>query len=64
MTQLTSAETVLIARARQLAEVHGVAAVKEHAGEADLAMAYGVTLAEAQHLLAELARIAERLGDA
>ena len=64
MTRLTSKETALITRARELAAIHGVDAFKEHAGETELAMAYGVTLAEAQHLLNELAAIAERLGDA
>lgn len=50
-----------VARARQLAAVSGAAAVRDYTGEADSAMAYAAALAEAQHLLAELAAIIDRL---
>jgi len=56
---LTSADRALIARARTMAELRGPA-IRQHTRVSDPAMALASALGEAQHLLRELAAIAER----
>lgn len=62
MSGLSGAERLTISRARQLAAVTGAAAVREYTGVSDTELAYACALGEAQHLLAEVAAIAERPG--
>ena len=64
MPVLTGYDRSVIARARKLADVHTAGDVRRHAGTEDLTMAYAECFGEAQALLAELAVMAERLGDA
>jgi hypothetical protein len=61
-TSLTEHDKYVIARARQLAGLTGIDDLAEYTGYANRDMARAVTLGEAQHFLAELAAIAERLG--
>ncbi len=58
---LTAADRDTIARARTVAALTGPA-IRAHTGERDAGLALASALGEAQHLLAELAGIAERLG--
>jgi hypothetical protein len=60
MTGLTEHEHLVIARARQLAGVLGAEAVRTYTGTDNTDLAYAEALGEAQHLLGELAAIADR----
>jgi len=57
---LTDADRHLIAGALALAVLRG-AAIREHTRERDLGMAMAALTGECQHMLAQLAAIAERL---
>jgi hypothetical protein len=61
---LTDADRATIARARELAQLGSINAVREHTGLDDSANAYASAFGAAQWLLAELVAIAERLGGA
>ncbi len=61
MPELTDSDRRLIARARQLAAVSGAAAIREYTGDSDPLGSCVAALAEAQHLLADLAGRLERL---
>lgn len=63
---LTDADRRIIDQARELAEVRGPAAVREHTGDSDPLGSYVAAFGEAQELLTELAVIALRqaVGDA
>ena len=60
--ELTGQDREMITRARQLADLSGAAAVREHTGDSDPLGRYVAAFGEAQHLLAELAALAGRLG--
>ena len=59
--RLTGSNERVIAQARELAELHGLDAIRKHTGQADGAMALSNALGEAQYYLRELARIIDRL---
>jgi hypothetical protein len=62
VSALTAADRLAIADARELAALpENTDAIRKYTGQPDGDMARAVALAQAQHLLAELARIAERL---
>lgn len=58
---LSDTDKQTIARARELATLHGAEAIRQHTGQDDTAAAYAAALGEAQHLLYELASLAEKL---
>lgn len=62
MPDLTDTDRSVIARARELAALPDVKAIRAHAGKADSAEAAVHTLGQAQYLLGKLADLAERLG--
>jgi hypothetical protein len=61
--RLTDSDRRIIRRARELDALRGLDAIRERFGEADNAMALAHAFGSAQHYLAELADLAERLGD-
>lgn len=62
--RLTDADRGIIARSRKLADAGATLdALREHTGERDVDVSYACAFGEARHLLAELAAIADRLGD-
>ncbi len=54
-SRLTDADRDLIARARKMADLRGLDAIREHTGVGETDMAYAIAFGEAQHLLSELA---------
>jgi hypothetical protein len=60
--RLTAADRSAVARARELAGISSLDALREHTGVSATDMAYACALGEAQDLLAELAAVVDRLG--
>jgi hypothetical protein len=59
--RLTPYDRGLIARASELAVIHGPDAVSKHTGAADRTAAYVTAFGEAQYFLREMAAIIRRL---
>jgi hypothetical protein len=60
---LTTRDKNTIAEAHLLARLRDSEAIRRHAGEDDILLAYALTLSQAQHCLAEMAGIIGRLAD-
>jgi hypothetical protein len=54
------ADQYIVTRARQVAGLDGIDAIREHTGEADTGMALGLALGQAQWAIRELLAIIER----